>query len=476
MALFYKRNVLHASITKQVARPSLLRVTTMIGVAGVRLSTYLLIAHIVGVHTSGILLFIQWLAYAPLPLLGIGIDPTARRRIVHLQAQEPAYGAACIFRFLWHHQCYRVLYYMAVYIPLAYILSFASHDVLPLSLLLLAGLVSVPLLMNSIVGIALQSRGRYTFLSLLSVLNAVLTLSLISIIPVQHSMLQLEMLLLIPALAHLVTLIIAVGYLAHILPFRAIPPVGPLLRQKIRQAAYVSPLLFFTDIWTWRELPLLVVFLVYWHTPNALVEFSCYVFSLLFCTRLTEVAPACFITCLLPAGSHLYEHRMKRPLSLGTHDAFVQATCYISLLATLLCTLVTLVCPQLVATGLGASYLPMVKMFRMLLISVVFSGIATVSLTQLERRTQLFFQHPVGQRQYRQAEQHKQLRRHLYLRLGTVALYIALMIPCVSLWGLTGAALASTLVRVGFALCSIIQCHRLLRAFPSLASPLPVAS
>ena len=447
----------------------------MVGIAGTRLYTYLLIAHIVGVHASGILLLIQWLAYAPLPLLGIGIDPIARRRIVHLQGQEPAYGAARIFRFLWHRQSYRVLCYIALYMPLAFVLSFASHGVLPLSLLLLASLVSLPLLMNSIVGIALQSRGCYTFLSLLSVLNALLTLSLVSLVPILHTEVQLELLLLIPALAHVVTLTIAMSYLVRLLPLRAIPPVGPLLREKIRQAAHVSPLLFFIDIWTWRELPLLVVFLLYWHTPNALVQLSCYVFSLLLCTRLTEVAPACFITCLLPAGSHFYERTAKRPLTLGTHDAFVQATCYISLLAVLLCTLLTLVCPQLISIGLGTAYLPMVKMFRILLISVVFSGIATVSLTQLERRKQLLPQQPIGL-QWQQVEQHKQLRRHLYLRMATGAIYIALMLPCVSLWGLTGAALVSMLVRVSFALCSIIQCHRLLRAFPSLASPLPVAS
>ena len=158
MALLYKQNEAHTipntvshTITKYVARPGILRTATMAGIAGIRLCTYLLIAHIVGVYSSGVFLLIQWLAYASLPLLGIGIDPVARRRIAHLLSQEHTYGTARMFRFLLHRQSYRVLYYIALHIPLAYLLSFASHGVLPLRLLLLAGLASLPLLMNSIV-------------------------------------------------------------------------------------------------------------------------------------------------------------------------------------------------------------------------------------------------------------------------------------------------------------------------------------
>ena len=486
MALLYKHaesrtipdtisNAISHTVTKHVARPGILRIATMAGIAGIRLWTYLLIAHIVGIYSFGIFLLLQWLAYASLPLLGIGIDPVARRRILHLLSQEPTYGAARMFRFLLHRQSYRILYYIALHIPLAYLLSFASHGVLPLRLLLLASLASLPLLMNSIVGIAIQSQRRYIFLMFLSVLNALLTLSLVSLTSVLQPMVRLDILLLIPALAQLVTLIISAGYLACLLPFRSIPQVGPLLRQKMKETIHVSPLLFFTDIWVWRELPLLILFLINWHTSDSLVQLSCYAMSLLLATRLTEVAPAFFITCLLPAGSHLYDRIMKRPLTLGPNDAFVQATCYISLLATLLCTLLIFICPTLITLGLGSSYLPMVKMLRILLIAVVFSSIATVSLTQLERRGQLLAQKPVSQYQ-RQAEQHKQLRRHLYLRLETVVMYIALMLPCVFLWGLTGAALASMLVRVAFALCSILQCHRLLRAFPSLTSPMHLPS
>lgn len=473
MALFYKRNETQTIGTKQVARPGLLRIATTLGVSGTRLSTYLLMAHSVSVQTFGLLLLLQWLSYAPLPLLGIGIDPVARRRIIHIQGQEPIYSAARIFRFLWHKQSYRILYYIATYLPLAYMLSFASHRLLSLPLLLLAGLTALPLLMNSIVGIALQSQERYQFLSLLSILNALLTLSLVSLVPLWPTTQRLELLLLLPAVVNGVTLVIALGYLARLLPFRGIPPVGPLLKQKIWQAARVSPLLFFMDIWTWRELPLLLLFLLYWHTHNSLLDLTCYTFSLLLCTRLTEVAPTYFSTCLLPASSPLYERLFKRPLALNSYDAFVQATCYISLLATFSCTLLTIFCPQLIVATLGPTYLPMVKMLRILLIAVVFSSIATVSLTHLERRRQLSTQYVLYPPQ---AGQQALLRRHLYVRIGTVALYILLAIPCMTLWGLTGAALASMLVRVGFALCSIVQCHHLLRTYPSLPSSVPVTS
>ena len=473
MALLYKQNESQTIVTKQVVRPGVLRIAVTVGVSVTRLCTYLLMARSVGVQTFGLLLLMQWLAYAPLPLLGIGIDPVARRRIVHIQGQEPIYSAARIFRFLWHHQSYRVLYYIAIHISLAYTLSFATHDLLPLPLLVLAGLTALPLLMNSIVGIALQSQGRYVFLSLLSILNALLTLSLVMLVPLLHTTQQLALLLLIPAAVNGITLVIALSYLTWLLPLRGIPPVGPLLKQKIWQAARVSPLLFFTDIWTWRELPFLTLFLIFWHTHTSLLEISCYTFSLLLCTRLTEIAPTYFSTCLLPASSHLYERILKRPLALNPYDAFIQATCYVSLLATLSCTLLTIFCPQLIMATLGPSYLPMVKMLRILLISVVFSSIATVSLTQLERRGQLIGQHVLNPQQ---AGQRTLLRRHLSIRIGTIAMYILVAIPCTMLWGLTGAALASMLVRVSFALCSIVQCHRLLRTYPSLSSHVPVAS
>jgi hypothetical protein len=408
MALLYKHNESHTVVTRSVTRPGFFRVGFTIGILGTRLCSYLLIARIVGVQTFGLFLLMQWLAYAPLPLLGIGIDPLAWRRIANLQGQEPEYGAARIFRFLLHRQCRRAMYYAVLYIPLAYVLSFASKGLLPLLLLLIASLAALPLLMSSVVGIALQSQGRFVFLSSLSVLNALLTLSLVSLVPLFSTGLRMDMLLLIPTLAYSVILAIAMLYLRRLLPLREALPVGPLLKQKLIQAAHVSPLHFFTDVFIWRELPLLVLLSLLWHSQTSLIELSFYAFSLLLCTRLIEVAPTCFITCLLPLCSHLYQRFMKRSLSHGPYDAFIQATCYVSLLASILCTLLTFLCPQLI--------------------------------------------------------------------LGTVVVYIILMIPCIALWGMNGAALASMLVRVGFALGSILQCHRLLRTAPSLSFRLPIAS
>ena len=477
MALFYniyKRNAYqtgktYTSSIKGVVRPGVVRLSVMIGVSCIRLCTYILLARIVGVQSFGVFLLVQWVAAAPLPLIGIGIDALSRRNIALLQGQESPHSAASIFHMLWHRQRLRIVCYALLYIPLASLFSWISKGSLSLPLLLFAGLAVVPLYMSSIVGIALQSQRRHMLLAFFSILNALLTLVFIllaTILP-ENNLIRIDTLLLLPAFAQILTLTLALFSLSRILPLRRALPVGPLLEQRLQQAFHVSPLSFLVDICTWRELPLFLLLLIIPHPLTSLTDITCYAFSLLLCSRLIEAVPMCFVTCLLPMLARLFQRIMARPLSYGTYSAFIQTTCYISLLATIICMLLTFFCPQLIVLSLGKSYLPMVKLVRILLIAVACSSIATVSLTQLERRSLLIKQRIQNAQQIR-GSQH--IQEHRYVRAGTVIIYIVLMIPCIALWGIVGAALASMIVRASLALCSIIQCHRMLRATPYASS------
>ena len=466
MALLYQSDKQTVSRKRLVTRPGLARATLTSGTLCARACAYLLLAQVLHVQRLGLFLLLQWLAYALLPLVAIGVAPLARRRIVALQAQELPHSAVSIFRLLWSRQCHRLAYYGVCYLPCAYLLSLISKGTLPFLSLVMAAIPVLPLCLSSVVGIALQSQGRHMLLSCLSLLYAllVLTLSLLVVYMQNKSILQFDMLLLVPAFAHMGTLTLGLLSLSHVLPIRKVPPVGPLLAQRLKHATHVSPFRFLVDLCTWRELPALLLFPLVYPTQASLIQISYYTLGLLFCTRLVEIVPLYFTMYFLPLLAHCAKRETGRLFSLGSVDALVRSTYSIALLTTLLCTLCTVFCPQIVLFFLGPSYLPLVTIFRILLTGAAISSVAPVGLTAIEQRLHaLAVRHPQRKRQERAMH---------FLHLSTLGIYILLVIPCILCWGMVGVALTSTLVRAVSALGTLVLCRR----FVVRSSPVATAS
>ncbi len=421
--------------TKQhIIQPGLWRLSMTCCSLCMRFCTYIVIARALGTQNFGVLLFIQWIAALLLPLIGVGMTPLTSRSIAEIQQRETPHGIASIFRLLWHQQCRRILLYCVSYLSLAVILSLFVRGAIPLSLLLIAGITAIPLLLSGVVSVTLQGLRRYDLLAGLRFFNTLINFCL-ALIVVQGNGELLGMLLLTPAFASIVTLTIALVCVAKFLPLRRVAEPGPLLRERVERSQHPSLLLFLLDSVIWRELLFLVLILLHWHTLSAL---GFYAFSILLCTRLVELAPTVFVTCILPLLSHLFPVRH----FTNAYDAFVRTSCAIACIAGVICTVITLCCPLLITTCFGVAYLPMVTPLRVLLIAVVFGSIATVSLTYLTKR--------------------ECRREQIWLGVGTAVLHIGLAFPCILLWGIVGAAIASTIAHIASTTGTILLCRRLL--------------
>ena len=425
--------------TKQrIIQPGLWRLSMACCSLCVRFCTYIVIARALGTQNFGVMLFIQWIAALLLPLVGIGMTPLTSRSIAEIQQQETLYGIAGIFHLLWRQQCRRILLYSVIYFSLAFVLSLLIKGTIPLSLLLIAGLAVIPLLLSSVVSVTLQGLRRYDLLAGLRFFSTLINFCL-ALVVVQGNKDSLSMLLLMPAFASIMTLTIALVCVAKSLPLRVVAEPGPLLRERVEQSQRPSLVLFLLDSVVWRELLFLVLILLQWHNLSAL---GFYAFSMLLCTRLIEVAPTIFVTCVLPLLSQLFPVRQ----FTSAYDAFVHTSCIIALIAVVLCTIITFCCPLLITACFGVAYLPMVTPLRVLLIAVVFGSIATVSLTYLTKR--------------------ECRREQVWLGVGTAVLHIALALPCILLWGIVGAAVASTIAHMASTTGTIVLCRRLLLRYP----------
>jgi O-antigen/teichoic acid export membrane protein len=143
-------------------------------------------------------------------------------------------------------------------------------------------------------------------------------------------------------------------------------------------------------------------------------------------------------TCILPLllryvpGQHY----------TNASDAFVKTSLYIACLAIPLCLGAIVFCPALISFCFGKVYLPAVAPLRILFISAAFGSVSTVSLTHLANSK---FRHT-----------------QLWLGAGAAVLNIALAIPLIALWGVTGAALASATAQIVSATGSIVLCKKLM--------------
>ena len=417
-----------------VIRPGLWR----LGMAGcslwIRLCTYMVIAHTLGVQNFGILLLVQWTATLLLPVIGIGMTPLTASRIVDLQSGESRYTLAGIFHLRWRQQCWRTLLYCVLYAPLACVVSLLTHGKVPLALFLVAGIAAIPLLLSSVVTTTLQALRHHTLLTALRLFSTLLNVCLVYIVIRGHGSI-IGLLLLVPAFTSILTLIVALVYLARLLPLHEVAEPGPLLRERIEQSQRPALLSFVVDTVVWRELLFLLLLFA---TQHALVTFGFYVLSVLLCTHLIEGIPALFVSCWLPIISRLFSPRQ----SMSPYNAFVKTSCSLALFAGTLCMLISICCPLIISFCFGQAYLPMVTPLRILLLGTAFSSIATVSLTYLMHN--------------------KHQQEQTWLSIGVAVLHVGLALPCILLWGIVGAALASTVAHITATLGTTWLCHRLL--------------
>jgi O-antigen/teichoic acid export membrane protein len=131
---------------------------------------------------------------------------------------------------------------------------------------------------------------------------------------------------------------------------------------------------------------------------------------------------------------------------LNPYDAFVKRTCYLVFLTVPLCILLMLFAPIIVVFFLGHSYLSLVHPLRIMFIASAFGSIATASFTHLATHPD---QHPI----------------YIRLQFLIALLKIVLVLLLSAHWGITGAAIGSTMAQILSASHSILFCRHMLLKF-----------
>jgi O-antigen/teichoic acid export membrane protein len=395
-------------------------------------SAYVLAARTLGPQSFGIYTFVQWLAVVTIPIIGVGSSALSSHRVASIQSHETPRLAAGIFYFLWHRQCHSIVIYALLYLLLAYPLYWLFGICHPL-LLLLAGLSALPLLLSCVVGVALRSQRRVDLLAMLQLLGTFSAL-LFMLVASQMTRERVGMFLLASALAGTVTLIMAVICVTRLLPIHEALRPGIFLKERLLHNGNGSLMLFLCDAIVWQRSELLL--LACWRSPD---ELGFYTLGALVSAGIMQIAPALFASWLRP----YLLRRFPRLCSLYSYEAFVKTTCLVAFLTIPLCALALLLCSFVVHYSLGENYLPLVQPLRILFISAALGSIATISLTYLAAHRQQKIQERLG--------------------LGAAALNIVLALPLIYLWGMSGAALASTVAQSVSALGSIFLCGRMLK-------------
>jgi len=206
---------------------------------------------------------------------------------------------------------------------------------------------------------------------------------------------------------------------------------GLFLKERLTRSLNNSFLLFLLDVIVWQRSELVLI--AHWRSA---AELSFYALSSMISASMMEIPPVLLSTYIVP----LLLRYVPGQRYSNAADAFVKTSCYMILLAVPLCIVMVLFCPAIISSWFGDTYLPAVMPLRILLIGSTIGSISTVSLTYLAN----------GERKQAQTQ------------LGAIAavLNIVLSIPCILLWGITGAALASTTARVVSAVGSIVICKR----------------
>ena len=392
--------------------------------------SWVLIARTLGPAAFGTYSFVLWLAIVAVPAIGVGMSTLASRHIAEIQSREMPRLAAGIFHFVWKRQARSILLYCLLYLLLAYPLSRFFGASAPLSLLLLAGLSAPPLLLSGVASITLRSLHRFDLLSAIHLLGAAVMLLLV-VIATQLDGDLVGVFLLVSALAGTFTLTIALICIFRLLPIGQALGPGPLLHERLTRGLSNSLLLFTLDAIVWQRSELIL--LAHWRST---AELGFYALSTMINTRIMEIAPTLLSTCVLP----LLLRYIPGQRYANAYDAFVKTTLYVAGLAIIICILAILFCPLVISFFFGNDYLPVVTPLRILLVSTAFGSIATISLTHLAN----------GERK----------RAQIRLGTGAAVVNIVLSIPCIALWGTTGAAIASSTAQIASATGSILICRR----------------
>jgi hypothetical protein len=423
-----------------LAAPGIWQCGTIVCAAIISSSAYVLMARTLDPRYFGSYLFVQWLASIVAPTIGAGMSTLASQQIAAIQCRESPRMIAGIFYFLWHRQYCRIRLYCLWYLLLALSLSSCFH-LYPLSQLLLAGLSTLPLLLSNVAGTTLRSLRRSDLLTMLQLVTVLLSLLLI-VVAMQINGKPIEAFQLAFALASTLTLILAIICVIHLLPLEKALQPGIFLKERIQHSLTHSRLLVFSDAIIWQRGEFL--FLAYRCTP---AEVGFYMLGSIISSSVVGLAPfllANIIEPVLRMGASPVPTKKGRGIYLNPYDAFVKKSCYLALLAVPLCMLLMCFAPGLVIFCLGTSYEPLIVPLRIMLIASGFGSIATVSVTHLATLP---------------AQAPTRVRFQFLLALLKVNLVLILS----ARWGITGAAIASTLAQVLSACHSILFCRHMLR-------------
>jgi O-antigen/teichoic acid export membrane protein len=400
-------------------------------------SAYILMARTLDPRYFGSYLFVQWLATIVAPTIGAGMSTVVSQQIAAIQCRESPRMIAGIFYFLWYRQHRRILLYCLLYLLLAFSLSSFFH-LYPFSQLLLAGLSTLPLLLSNVAGTTLRSLRRSDLLTMLQLVTVLLSLLLI-IFAIQINGKPIEAFQLAFALASTLTLILAVICVIHLLPLEKALQPGIFLKERLQHSLTHSRLFFFPDVIIWQRGEFL--FLAS-HCKPADIGF--YMLSSIISSSAISLAPFILANIIEPMKVSKNAHGTYP----NAYDSFIKTSCYLVFLAVPLCILLILFSPNLVIFCLGNSYKPLVNPLRIMLIATGFGSVATASVTHLATLP----------------DQHStQVRLQFFIALLKINLVLILSAH----WGITGAAIASTLAQILSAFHSILFCrHTLLKHEP----------
>ncbi len=389
-----------------------------------------IVARVLGPAAFGTYAFVLWLALVAVPAIGVGMSTLTSRHIADIQRGEHPRVVAGVFQFVWRRQARSILLYCLVYVLLAYPLSRFFGTSAPLLFLLLAGLSAPPLLLSGVAGITLRSLHRFDLLSAIHLFGTLTTLLLVFLASQLDGELT-GIFLFISAAAGTLTLTMALICIVRLLPIGNALGPGPLLKDRLTRGLSNSLLLFTLDVIVWQRSELLL--LARWRSP---AELGFYTLSSLISTRVMGIAPMLLSSCVFP----LLMRYVPNFRYTDAYEAFTKTSLYVAALAILTCSLAIIFCPGGIAFCFGSAYLPLVAPLRILLVSGAYGSIATISLTHLAH----------GERK----------RAQIWLGTGAALLNIVLAFPCIILWGMTGAAIASAAAQIVSATGSILICRR----------------
>jgi len=415
-----------------ITAPSIWQCLTTVCTVIISSGTSILMARTLDPSSLGNYLFVQWLAAIVAATIGADMSTIASQHIADIQCRESPGMIAGIFYFLWHRQQRRILLYCLLYLLLGFTLSYVFH-LYPFPQLLLAGLSTIPLLLSNVAGTTLRSLRRSDLLIMLHLFAVLLSLLLV-IVAAQVKGKPIESFQLAFALSNTLTLILSIIIIIHIVPLEKALQPGIFLRERLQQSLTHSRLFVILDAIIWQRGECLL--LAYQCKPT---EISFYMLCSIISNSTIGLAPFLLANIVEPMRVSKNAHG----LYPNPYDSFVKTTCHLVFLTVPLCLILSFFSPTLIFFCLGRDYLELIQPLRIMLIATGFGSIATASLTHLAAYPDQYS---------------TQVRSQFFIALLKIGLVILLSTH----WGITGAAIASTLAQILSAAHSIFFCRHIL--------------